>query len=53
MQLIAEDKHITRQQMADRLGKDIRTIGRALSKLQEEGRLKRVGSDKTGFWEAL
>jgi len=37
--------------MADMLGKDIRTIGRAISQLQQSGRLKRIGSDKTGYWE--
>jgi len=37
--------------MANLLGKDIRTIGRAIKKLQESGALKRVGSDKTGYWE--
>ena len=37
--------------MADHIGKDIRTIGRALQKLQAEGKLKRQGSDKQGHWE--
>ena len=51
--LIQKDPEITRQQMAEILGKDIRTIGRAIAKLQQAGHLKRVGSDKTGHWKIV
>ncbi len=51
--LVGQNSHITRQDMANKIGKDIRTIGRAIKQLQERGLLKRVGSDKTGHWEAL
>ncbi|MBN4063758.1 Fic family protein [Cardiobacterium sp. AH-315-I02] len=51
--LIQNDSSITRQQMVEQIGKNIRTIGRAIKKLQEEGKLQRVGSDKTGQWEVL
>lgn len=51
LRLIQHNPHFTRQQLADRLGKDVRTIGRAIAKLQQAGKLKRVGSDKTGYWE--
>jgi Fic family protein len=49
--LLADNTELTRQQLADAIGKDIRTIGRALAKLQQAGKIKRVGSDKTGHWE--
>ncbi|OOE92451.1 MULTISPECIES: winged helix-turn-helix transcriptional regulator [unclassified Salinivibrio] len=49
--LLAADKTLTRPQLAERIGKDIRTIGRALAKLQQAQRIKRVGSDKAGHWE--
>ncbi len=49
--LVVQNSHITRQEMANKIGKDIRTIGRAIKQLQEQGRLKRVKSDKTGHWE--
>ncbi len=49
--LIQHNPQLTRQQMADMLGKDIRTIGRAISQLQQSGKLKRIGSDKTGHCE--
>jgi len=48
---VVENRDVTRQEMADRIGKDIRTIARAIKRLQESGRLKRVGSDKAGHWE--
>lgn len=53
LKLLKENSHFTRQQLADKLGKDIRTIGRALAKLQESGKVQRIGSNKTGHWEVL
>jgi len=50
--LVQQNSQLTRQQIADIIGKDVRTIGRAMSKLQQTGQLKRVGSDKAGHWEA-
>lgn len=49
--LLAYNPQRTRQQLAELMGKDLRTIGRALAKLQQAGKIKRVGSDKTGHWE--
>jgi len=51
LRLIQHNPLMTRQQIADALGKDVRTIGRAITRLQQAGSLKRVGSDKTGRWE--
>ncbi len=51
--LVAQNRQITRQEMATQIGKDIRTIGRAIKQLQEKQQLKRMGSDKTGHWEWL
>lgn len=45
------NNQLTRQQLADLLRKDVRTIARALSKLQQAGKVTRIGSDKTGHWE--
>jgi Fic family protein len=49
--LLAANPALTRQQLADAIGKDLRTIGRALAKLQQAGKIIRVGSDKAGHWE--
>jgi Fic family protein len=51
--LLETDPRLTRGQMAEQIGKDIRTIARAIKKLQDEGKLQRVGSDKSGHWELL
>ena len=48
--LIQHNPQLTRQQMADTLGKELRTIGRAITRLKQAGRLKRIGSDKVGYW---
>jgi Fic family protein len=53
LELIKLNSSITRKEMAEEMGKDIRTIARAIKKLQEEGKIQRVGSDKTGHWELL
>jgi Fic family protein len=53
VRLLTHDNQLTRQQLADKIGKDLRTIGRALTKLQQSGRVKRVGSDKSGHWVVL
>lgn len=49
--LLQHNPHLTRQQLAEVMGKDLRTIGRAISKLQQTNQLKRIGSDKTGYWQ--
>jgi predicted HTH transcriptional regulator len=51
LMLIKDNPQITRKQIADALNKDLRTIGRSIAKLQEAGKLKRVGSNKTGHWQ--
>ncbi|MCF6318064.1 MAG: Fic family protein [Proteobacteria bacterium] len=51
--LIQNKPEITRQQMAQMIKKDIRTIARAIKKLQEQNKLKRIGSDKIGHWQIL
>lgn len=49
--LLQNNARLTRQQIADILGKDVRTIARAMIKLQQAGSLTRVGSDKADHWE--
>lgn len=53
LKLVKENQDVTRKEMAKRTAKDLRTIGRAIAKLQQEGKLKRIGSDKTGHWEIM
>ena len=49
--LLQDNNQLTRQQLAKHIGKDVRTIARAIAKLQQTGQLTRIGSDKTGHWE--
>jgi len=49
--LLTANPELTRQQLADAIGKNVRTISRALSTLQEDGKLTRIGSNKTGHWK--
>lgn len=51
MVLLQHNPRLTRQQLADIIGKDLRTIGRAISQLQKMKQLKRLGSAKTGYWQ--
>lgn len=53
IELLKSNQQLTRKEMAELIGKDIRTIGRAIKTLQENGRLQRIGSDKTGYWKLL
>ncbi len=48
--LLKYNPQLTRQQLADAINKDLRTVGRVMTGLQQAGKLKRVGSDKTGYW---
>ena len=51
--LLKEDPTQTRDKLAIQTGRTIRTIQRALDKLSEEGKIKRIGSSKTGYWEVF
>lgn len=51
LHLLQNNNQLTRQQLAEQIGKDVRTIARAIAKLQQTGKLTRIGSDKTGHWE--
>lgn len=50
---VQQNPAMTREEMAGRIGKDIRTIARAIRKLQNAGILQRVGSAKSGTWQVL
>lgn len=49
--LLMEDPTQTREMLALRTGKTVRTIQRALDKLVSEDRIKRIGSNRAGRWE--
>ena len=48
-----KDANITVNQLAEHLGKSVRTVNRLLSSLKGKGLIARVGSNKTGYWKVL
>ena len=51
--LLKEDPTQTREMLAGKAGRTVRTIQRALDKLSSEGKIKRIGSTKAGYWEVF
>jgi Fic family protein len=51
--LLQSNSKVTIPELAHTLGVTERTIKRAIKFLQDNGRLKRVGSRKTGHWEVI
>ena len=39
--------------MAGLMGKIVRTVQRALDKLSDEGRIRRIGTARAGYWEVV
>ena len=53
MEYIQDNPNITIPELADKINKTTRTIEMAISKLKNEGRLKRIGPDKGGYWQVI
>lgn len=53
LELIKENNHITRQELANELGLTVDGVDYNLKKLKMKGLIKRIGPDKGGFWEAI
>lgn len=53
LELLKREPRLSAKELATLLNKTPRTIERHLKALREQGRLKRVGSDKAGHWEVI
>ena len=53
VKVLKENSNITVDELAVTIGKSRRTVARQIKKLQEDGIIRRVGSDKTGHWEVV
>lgn len=53
LSLLKENPSYTKEELAEKIGKSRATVTRILSKLVDEGKIKRIGSNKTGHWEIL
>ena len=51
--LLKEDPTQTREKLAEKTGRTVRTIQRALDKLSGDGKIRRIGSSKAGYWEVF
>ncbi len=49
--LIKQNKNITATQISEQLKISLSTAKRKIKKLKEQGFIKRIGSDKTGYWK--
>ena len=51
--VLRHNPEISREEIADRVSKTVRTVQRALVSLTEKGYIKRVGAKKKSTWEVL
>ena len=51
--LLKEDPTQSRDVLSMKTGKSVRTVQRSLEKLSKEGKIRRIGSDKAGYWEVF
>ena len=51
--IIRDNERITKSEIAIRIGKSEKSVQRIISSSIEKSLIKRVGSNKTGYWEAL
>lgn len=48
-----ENPVYTREEIAQKVGKTVRTVQRALDRLKEDGKIVRIGNKVSGYWEVL
>lgn len=53
IKLLKSNPSITTEQLSSELGLSRATITRYLKKLKEQKHIKRIGSDKTGYWKVI
>jgi predicted HTH transcriptional regulator len=51
--LIKQNPEIKADDLSKQLNLSLSTVKRKIKVLKEQGRIKRNGSDKTGFWEIV
>lgn len=50
LQMFDEDKTLSRERLCEKTSLSDGTIKREIAYLKSIGKLKRIGSDKTGYW---
>ena len=51
LSMIDENAHVTIEEMAQKIGVSHRQCERIIAQMRTDGLIKRVGSNKTGFWQ--
>lgn len=51
--LIKQDNKITAKEISERLNISMSTVRRKIKELRDNGKIERMGSDKTGFWKII
>ena len=50
-ELLKDQPNLTREELAGRIGKTLKTVQRALDSLKAKRLIQRVGTSKTGYWD--
>ena len=53
LEIIKNNKGVTKAQIAKTINKSEMTIQRAIKKLIDENLIRRIGPNKTGYWEVI
>lgn len=48
-----ENPTLTREELAKTFQRNIRTVQRSLTNLKQTKKIRRIGTDRTGYWEVL
>lgn len=51
--LIQQDNKITAKEISERLKMSLSTVKRKIKELRDNGKIERIGSDKTGHWKIM
>ena len=51
--LLIKNPRYTRDELADKTSKTVRTIQRTLDSLRNKNHIERIGSDKNGYWKIV
>jgi predicted HTH transcriptional regulator len=50
---IEQDNKITAKKIGERLKMSLSTVRRKIKELRDNGKIERIGSDKTGYWKII
>jgi predicted HTH transcriptional regulator len=53
LNIIRENPYVTQAELAGKLGVSIRTAQRTLDKMVKNGKIRRIGAKKGGYWECI